>query len=225
MSDTHLEAVLWDLDGVIADTADCHYRAWQSIFKERGVEFSQADFMRYFGRRHDTIVRFALGDSLSPAEFHAISEKKQSLYRHLVSQNIIPLPGAVTLIKSLNAHGIKTAIGSSAVQENIDVILKGIGIEGCFQAIACGMEVAEGKPSPQIFLLAAEKLGVRPADCVVIEDAIAGVAAARRAGMKCVAVTNSHPRDKLQNADLVVDSLEKVTIPVLAGLFRSVKTS
>ena len=225
MSDAHLEAVLWDLDGVIADTADYHYRAWQEVFKERGVAFSKADFMPLFGRRHDTIVRFALGDSLSPAEFHAISEKKQALYRRLVSQNIIPLPGAVALIKSLNEHGIKTAIGSSAVPENIDVILKGIGIENRFQAIAYGTEVAEGKPSPQIFLLAAKKLGVKPADCVVIEDAIAGVAAARRAGMKCVAVTNSHPRDKLQNADLVVDSLEKVTIPVLAGLFRSVKTS
>jgi beta-phosphoglucomutase family hydrolase len=224
MSDTRLEAVLWDLDGVIADTADYHYRAWRNIFNERGVEFSKADFMRYFGRRHDTIIRFAVGDSLSPEEFRAISERKQVLYRRLVSQNIIPLPGAVELIKSLNAHGIKTAIGSSAVAENIDVILRGLGIQDCFQAIAYGTEVAEGKPSPQIFLLAAKKLGVKPADCVVIEDAIAGVTAARRAGMKCIAVTNSHPGDKLQNADLVVDSLEKVNINVLSGLFRPVKS-
>ena len=110
-----------------------------------------------------------------------------------MSRNIIPLPGAVELIKSLNEHGIKSAIGSSAVPENIDVILEGLGIKDCFQAIAYGTEVAEGKPSPEIFLLAAEKLGVKPANCVVIEDAIAGVAAAKRAGMKCVAVTNSHP--------------------------------
>jgi len=223
MSDARLEAVLWDMDGVIADTADYHYRAWHDVFQERGVEFSKPDFMQYFGRRHDTIIRGVLGDSLSPEEFHALSEKKQALYRRLVSQNVIPLPGALELIKSLNAHGIKTAIGSSAVPENIEVILKGLGIENSFQAIAYGTEVAEGKPSPQIFLLAAKKLGVKPAGCVVIEDAIAGVTAARRAGMKCVAVTNSHPGDKLQNADLVVDSLEKVTIPVLKGLFRSVK--
>ena len=223
MSEAHLEAVLWDMDGVIADTADYHYRAWHDVFQERGVEFSKPDFMQYFGRRHDTIIRGVLGDSLSTEEFHALSEKKQALYRRLVSQNVIPLPGALELIKSLNAHGIKTAIGSSAVPENIEVILKGLGIENSFQAIAYGTEVAEGKPSPQIFLLAAKKLGVKPAGCVVIEDAIAGVTAARRAGMKCVAVTNSHPGDKLQNADLVVDSLEKVTIPVLKGLFRSVK--
>jgi len=221
MFDTHLEAVLWDMDGVIADTADYHYRAWQSIFKERGVEFSKADFMRYFGRRHDTIVRFALGDSLSPEEFQSISERKQALYRRLISQNIIPLPGAIELIKSLQAHRIKTAIGSSAVPENIEVILRGLGIEDCFQAIAYGTEVAEGKPSPLIFQLAAKKLGVKPAGCVVIEDAIDGVTAAKRAGMKCLAVTNSHPVDKLQNADLVVDSLEKVDINVLKGLFKS----
>jgi beta-phosphoglucomutase family hydrolase len=219
MYSARLEAVIWDLDGVIADTADYHYQAWRSIFKERGVEFSRSDFMRYFGRRHDTIIRFALGDTLTPVELQALSDKKQALYRSLVSKNIIPLPGALELIKSLNLVGIKTAIGTSAVPDNVDVILNGLGIENCFQAIAYGTEVAEGKPSPQIFLLAADKLGVSPANCVVIEDAIAGVAAAGKAGMKCVAVTNSHPANTLQDADLVVDSLEKVNIEVLKGLF------
>ena len=93
-------------------------------------------------------------------------------------------------------------------------------MENSFQAIAFGTEVAEGKPSPQIFQLAATKLSVKPADCVVIEDAIAGVAAAKRAGMKCVAVTNSHPGTRLKNADLIVDTLEKVDISVLSGLFK-----
>jgi beta-phosphoglucomutase family hydrolase len=221
MSNPHLEAVLWDMDGVIADTAEYHYRAWKEIFGEKGVAFSKADFMRYFGRRHDTIVRFAFGDKLSAAEAHTIAEKKQILYRRLVSANVIPLPGAVALIRALNRHGIKTAIGTSAVPDNVTVILKGLRIEDCFQAIAYGMEVPEGKPSPAIFLLAARKLGIQPANCVVIEDAIAGVDAARRAGMKCVAVTNSHPGDKLQEADLVVDSLEKVNVKVLKGLFST----
>jgi len=220
MSETHLEAVLWDMDGVIADTADYHYSAWRDVFKERGVAFSKADFMRHFGQRHDTIIKFALGDKLSPEEVDAITEKKQSLYRQRVSKNIVPLPGAIKLIKLLNKNKIKTAIASSAVRQNIDVILKGLGIENSFQAIVFGTEVPEGKPSPQIFQLAAKKLGVKPTDCVVIEDAIAGVAAARRAGMKCVAVTNSHPETKLKNADLIVDTLEKVDISVLSVLFK-----
>lgn len=219
MSKAHLEAVLWDMDGVIADTADYHYNAWREVLKEHGVEFSKEDFMQLFGQRHDTIIKFNLG-KLPPQQVQQIAERKQAIYRHNVAQNIVPLPGAVELIKSLNQHGIKTAIASSAVPDNIDVIIAGLGIEKCFQVIAAGTEVAEGKPSPQIFQLAAKKLNVSPADCVVIEDAIAGVTAAKRAGMKCVAVTNSHPAQKLENADLVVDSLEQVDIEILKGLFK-----
>jgi beta-phosphoglucomutase len=218
MSKARLEAILWDMDGVIADTADYHYNAWREVFKERGVEFSKADFMRYFGRRHDTIVHFALG-KIPPEEVARISEKKQALYRRNVKENIVPLPGAVELIKLLHKNGIKSAIASSAVPSNIDIIIDGLGITKYFQAIADGSEVFEGKPSPQVFQLAAQKLGVQPSNCVVIEDAIAGVAAAKSAGMKCLAVTNSHPADKLEKADLIVNSLEQIDISVLSGLF------
>ncbi len=221
MSESHLEAVLWDMDGVIADTADYHYGAWRDVFGERGVKFSKEDFMRHFGQRHDTIIKFALGDKLTPEEIDAIAEKKQVLYRERVSKNVVPLPGAIELINLLNKHKIKIAIATSAVPKNIDVILQGLGIQDSFRTIAFGTEVAEGKPSPQIFQLAASRLKVRPADCVVIEDAIAGVAAAKRAGMKCVAVTNSHPGRDLKNADLIVDTLEKVDINVLKSLFNN----
>ncbi len=220
MSDRRLEAVLWDLDGVIADTGDYHYRAWGDIFQEKGVTFTREDFMRHFGQRHDTIIRFALGDDISPEEFEAITERKQQEYRRLVAGNIKPLPGAVELIKSLNEHRIKTAIASSAPLDNIEIIIKGLGIEDCFQAIAWGTEVPEGKPSPQIFLLAAKKLGVEPGNCLVIEDAIAGVDAAREAGMKCIAVTNSHPISSLRKADLIVSTLEAIDIDDLHVLFQ-----
>jgi beta-phosphoglucomutase family hydrolase len=219
MSEDHLEAVLWDLDGVIADTGDYHYRAWRQVFRERGVEFRREDFMRYFGRRHDTIIRFALGDTLTPQEFDSLTEKKQQTYRQLLSGNIVALPGAVELIRALNASHIKTAIASSAPVPNINIILQGLDITDCFQAIVSGPEVPESKPSPDIFLLAAKKLGAKPAGCVVIEDAIAGVTAARRAGMKCVAVTNSHPEYSLQEADLVVGTLQEVNIEALSRLF------
>jgi beta-phosphoglucomutase family hydrolase len=219
MSEGRLEAVLWDLDGVIADTARYHYQAWQDTFRDRGVSFTWEDFMKLFGRRHDAIIRFAFGDNLPPDEFDAITEAKQNNYRRRVAENIIPMPGAINLLKSLKKHEIKSAIASSAVRENITVIIKGLGIEGYFQEIAWGTEVKEGKPSPQIFLRAARKLGVRPADCAVIEDAIAGVNAAKRAGMICVAVTNSHPKNSLKDADLIVDSLEAVSVNDLKKLF------
>jgi beta-phosphoglucomutase family hydrolase len=221
MSEGKLGAVLWDLDGVIADTGDYHYRAWGDIFKEKGFVFTREDFIRLFGQRHDTIIRFALGDNIPPDEFETITERKQQEYRRLVADHITPLPGAVELIKDLNNHQIKTAIASSAPLENIDIIIRGLGIEDRFQAIVSGLEVTDSKPSPQIFLLAAQKLGVKPADCVVIEDAIAGVAAAKGACMKCIAVTNSHPDSSLEKADLIVSTLESVGIGELKQLFSN----
>ena len=225
MTDSRLEAVLWDLDGVIADTGIYHYQAWQDVFGKRGVTFTEEQFMRHFGQRHDTIIRTALGSNISAVEFNAITIEKQENYRRRVANNIRPLPGAVELIRSLNQHGIKTAIASSAPPENIEIIIRGLGIEDCFQAIARGTDVAEGKPNPEVFLLAAEKLGVEPGSCVVIEDAIAGVAAARKAGMKCVAVTNSHPRNSLKQADLIVDTLEDLSVSDLVKLFNPSATA
>jgi beta-phosphoglucomutase len=220
MSDRKLEAVLWDLDGVIADTGEAHFQAWQDVFGKRGASFSHEDFMRFFGRRHDVIIEFALGRDLPPKEFDAVTEEKQADYRRRVTQNLKALPGAIELLKSLRRHKIKCAIASSAPIENIMVILRGLHIEGYFQAIAPGTEVPVSKPNPEVFLLAAERLAVSPGNCVVIEDAIAGVSGAKRAGMKAVAVTNSHPADTLEEADLVVDTLEKVDVEKLRGLFR-----
>jgi beta-phosphoglucomutase len=220
MSENRLEAVIWDMDGVIADTGEYHYRAWQKVFGERGVTFRKEDFIKFFGRRHDVIIRFALGDNLTPQEFDAVTGEKQQTYRRLVSENIVALPGALELVRALNAGRIKMAIASSAPVENIDIIIGGLGIANCFQAIVSGIEVPESKPDPQIYLLAARKLGVKPANCIVFEDAIAGVAGAKEAGMKCVAVTNSHPQHSLKKADLVVDTLQEVNVDVLAALFR-----
>jgi beta-phosphoglucomutase family hydrolase len=220
MSNNKLEAVLWDLDGVIADTGIYHYQAWVDVFDKLGKTFTEAQFMHYFGQRHDTIIHGVLGE-VTQEEFDAITEEKQENYRQRVARNIQPMPGAIELIKSLGKNGIKTAIASSAPPENVDIIVKGLGIQNCFDAYARGTEVAEGKPSPLVFLLAAEKLAVEPAGCVVIEDAIAGVAAAKSAGMKCIAVTNSHPRDKLEQADLVVDTLDDVSISDLKKLFET----
>jgi beta-phosphoglucomutase family hydrolase len=218
MSDTRLRAVLWDLDGVIADTGRYHCRAWQEVFSQRGISFSEEHFMQHFGQRNDTIIRDTVGQDITQEELEAIADKKEKAYRRLVAGNIQALPGAVELLAALKHRGIRSAIASSAPPENVSIIIKGLGIEKYFNAIACGREVTEGKPSPQIFLLAARKLEAEPTVCVVIEDAVAGVTGARRAGMKCLAITNSHSADSLKEADLVVDTLESVSVADLARL-------
>ncbi|MFQ6122848.1 MAG: HAD family hydrolase [Dehalococcoidales bacterium] len=221
MSKSKLEAVIWDMDGVIADTAPYHFKAWQEVFQKRGINFTEEDFKRNFGRRNDTIIRNTISQNLSSSEVEAIANEKEENYRQKVAQNIKPLPGAMELLRSLNEHGIKMAIASSAPMENIQLITRGLGINGCFQVIVWGREVTEGKPSPQGFLLAAKRLGVEPQNCVVIEDAVAGVTAAKRAGMKCLAVTNTHPELSLKEADFVVDTLDTISVDDLARLFNS----
>ncbi len=212
------KAVIWDMDGVIADTGPYHLKAWQAVFGKRGVNFTPEDFQRNFGQRNDTIIRDTLGDRIAQTELEAIAREKEETFRSLVRENITPLPGALELIRSLGEHGFRIALGSSAPIENIQLVTQGLGIDNYFQAIASGREVTEGKPSPQGFLLAAQKLGVEPGECIVIEDAVAGVAACQRAGMRCLAVTNTHPRERLAHADLIVDSLEEVTPTDLENL-------
>jgi beta-phosphoglucomutase family hydrolase len=224
MSKGKLEAVIWDMDGVIADTREYHFQAWKEEFAKKGVLYTEEHFLRFFGQRNDTIIKDALGENTSPEELTAINIAKQANFRHRAIGHIQPLPGAVELIKSLHKHDIKQAIASSATPENIEVITQTLGIKTCFGAIAFGNEVPEGKPSPQIYLLAAKKIGVKPANCIVFEDAIAGVAGAKSAGMKCIAVTNTHPEEKLKQADLVVETLNDVSIDVLTILFQQSQT-
>jgi beta-phosphoglucomutase family hydrolase len=223
MSGSKLEAVIWDMDGVIADTAPYHLRAWQHVFHERGVSFTEADFRRNFGQRNDTIIRNVLGEEVSQGEIDAIANEKEKNFRHRVRQNIKPLPGAVELIKSLKEHGFSIALASSAPMENIRLITQSLKIHNCFDAIVSGWEVTKGKPDPQTFLLTAEKLGVEAENCIVIEDAIAGVTASKRAGIHCIAVTNTTPREDLREADLVIDTLEEITVDDLDRLLHQQK--
>ena len=218
MLNSRTRAVIWDMDGVIADTAPYHFKAWQHVFQEMGIRFTEADFRRNFGQRNDTIIKNVLGKGIAQSEIDAIAGDKEENFRQMVGQNIKPLPGAIKLIKLLKQHVFSQALASSAPVENIQLILGSLGIKDCFNAIISGRAVKEGKPSPQGFLLAANQLGVVPESCIVIEDAVAGVTAAKRAGMHCLAVTNTHPRTRLKEADLVVDTLEAVGVNDLERL-------
>ncbi len=207
------------MDGVIVDTASNHFLSWQYAFEKRGITFTEENFKSIFGQRNDTIIRRFAGQILSQDDINKITQDKEEFFRHAVKGRLKPFPGVVNLLITLKENGIGSAVASSAPLENIRLILSELHIEDYFQAIVFGLEVTEGKPSPQVFLLAAQKLKVEPGNCIVIEDAIAGVKAAKRAGMHCIAVTNSHPADMLCEADLVVDSLEKVNLRKLEKLF------
>jgi beta-phosphoglucomutase family hydrolase len=219
MNKSSLKAVLWDMDGVIADTAALHCKSWQIAFAKRGVNFTEADFKHHFGQRNDTIIRSRLGKETTNADIEAIALDKEESFRDDASGKLAPFEGVVDLLNTIRSHGFLCAVASSAPLENVQLILKELGIESCFKAIVYGKEVSEGKPSPQVFLKAAQKLGASPQNCIVIEDSMAGVKAARSAGMRCIAVTNTHPTGKLIEADMVVNSLALVGIDDLNKLF------
>ena len=212
------KAVIWDMDGVIVDTALYHEEAWRETFHKRGMEFTSADFRHSFGQRNDTIITGVLGQTVSQEVIDTIADEKETSFRWRIRRHIEPLPGVIGLLEALAAARFQQALASSAPLQNVRMIMKDIGIERYFDSIVTEKDVTEGKPSPQGFLLAARRLGVEPEDCIVIEDAVAGVAAAKRAGMGCVAVTNTHPRSSLREADLIVGSLEEVTVADLEGL-------
>ncbi len=213
--------VIWDMDGVLVDSAASHFQAWREAFAEKEVDFTQADFRRIFGQKNERIIRDFLGDKITEEEIEPFSLKKEERFRQLLRHDMQPLPGVAALLKALRAHGFRMAIASSAPLENVEMTASGLGIRQYFDALVSAEDVSEGKPHPQVFLLAAQKLGTPPARCVVVEDAIAGIAACKAAGAHCLAVTNTNSRENLPEADLVVDSLEKVGVEDFARLIDS----
>jgi beta-phosphoglucomutase family hydrolase len=214
------KALIWDMDGVIADTAPYHFLAWQRVARDRGIAFTQADFRQIFGKRNPDIIAEKLGMDISSRESDSLALKKEELFRRIAGQSIKPFPGVLNLLLSLKSATWKMAVVSSTPEENINLIIHSLEIAGLFDTVISDRDVSRGKPDPEGFLLAARKLAIEPSSCVVIEDAIAGVRAAKDAGMKCIAVTNTHPAEMLQEADKVVDSLERVTVSTLESLLK-----
>lgn len=207
------KAVLWDIDGVIADSASLYFSAWQEAFARVKARYTRDDFTRLFGSRDDYTVRGIVGERVAQEEIDRIIKDKEAHFRARAKGNIKPFKGAVGLLDSIRKGNFRTGLVSSAPREDIDLVLGELGVADRFDCIVSGQEVAESKPNPRIYLLAAERLGVEePRNCIVIEDSALGVRAAKAAGMRCLAVTNTHPRQALGEADRVVDSLEELDL-------------
>ena len=196
-------AVIWDLDGVIADSAALHLASWRAMMAELGQELDEAAFRKLFGMINSEAVPLLLKRPLSTEEVQRIGARKEALFRDLIPGRLRPIPGALEWIARLRAEGWRQAVASSAPRPNIAAMFDALGLHGAFDAVICGEDLPAGKPDPAVFLAAAQAIGVPPARCIVVEDAVVGVAAARRAGMKCIAVTTTHPASSLADADLI----------------------
>lgn len=206
-----VQAVIWDLDGVVIDSEEDHKKAWQRLARETGKEFSDEQFATTFGWRNDAIVPTVWG-TVSPEELQELADRKEAYYRDYVRQTVAFLPGAQALMHELHEAGYPQAIGSSAPIANIELVKEVLGLERYINAFVSGETVPYGKPAPDIFLKAAKELGIEPRQCLVIEDAVAGVAAARAGGMYSIAVAYGRVLPGLQVATLVVKDLTEVTV-------------
>jgi beta-phosphoglucomutase family hydrolase len=198
-------AVLWDMDGTLLDSADYHWRSWREVLAAEGFELTRERFAESFGRRNDATLRAYFGEGFPLSEVERIGAIKEARYRDLVrTHGVELLPGVGLWLAHLKANGWRQALASSASLLNVDAILGGLNVADFFDAIVSAEDVQTGKPDPEVFLVAAARVSAPPARCVVIEDAPAGLEAARLAGMRTIGVQSSHT--SLQ-ADVVVRTL------------------
>jgi len=212
----HKPAVIWDVDGTLVDTGELHFDAWARLAREMNLPFTRDDFAATFGRRNPEIIRYLFGDRYNEVEIAAIGERKEGYYRGEAQRGVSLLPGVKELLDGFRERGIPQAIGSSAPRGNLELILDLTGSRGYFTGVVAMEDTQRGKPDPQVFLTAAAKLGANPKHCLVFEDAVAGVQAAKAGGMKCIAVrfVGHHSEESLRQAgaDRVVASLGEVTV-------------
>jgi beta-phosphoglucomutase family hydrolase len=201
------KAVLWDMDGTLIDSAAVHFQSWVEALAVEGYALTHENFAAYFGRRNDDIIRAYLGAETPVETISRISLDKETRYRAVIRRDgIVLLPGVERWLKRLAQCGWKQAIASSAPRLNLEALLEVTGLEDYFAATTAAEDVAISKPDPAVFLLAAERLGVPPSRCVVVEDAPAGVEGARRAGMRSVGICGLHD----VKGDVTVRSLEEL---------------
>lgn len=214
-------ACIFDLDGVIVDTAVYHFKAWKRLANELGFNFTEAQNEKLKGvsrvRSLELILEWG-GIERSAEEQHELATRKNEWYvdmvHHMTPDEI--LPGAKELLEGLRAAGIKTALGSAS--KNAGIILEKVGILPLFDVVIDGNMVSASKPDPEVFLKGAEALGVPPEKCIVFEDAIAGIEAAKAGGMKVVGIGE---KEVLKEADLVVGGLNEINIQTLTNLYNS----
>ncbi len=218
-------AAIFDLDGTLVDSYDAHYEAWRGISKTHGVEVTVEEYYAHFGRRNEDLLRAcwlrAGRGALTNEEIAALDEEKEAAYRALVRHHLPLMDGARELVHALRGAGFKIAVGSSGPPLNVQRAIDGLALQSPFDAVVTGRDVARSKPDPECFLLAASRLGIAPARCVVFEDAPAGITAAKAAGMRCIAVTSKgHTPERQRDADLIVPSVQMITVAAVAGLLH-----
>jgi beta-phosphoglucomutase family hydrolase len=211
-------AVIFDMDGTLVASTELDFLAWQKLFKEYGVNITFQQYYPLIGMKSsDMVLHFLNLDGLKAN--YALTKKMEYFDELLDSKGINVFPNSENVLKFFKEKRIPLALATSSRKRKMKRVMLDTGFVNYFDAFVTGEEVINGKPHPDMFLLAAQRLSVDPSNCLVFEDAINGVIAAKSAGMKCVAVTNTHPESDLSIADLVINNFSQVTEREISNLF------
>jgi beta-phosphoglucomutase len=212
--------VIFDMDGVLIDSAAAHLESWQRVARQRGVDLSPERFRQTFGMPSRDIIRTFWGDQLSDDEVARIDEQKEAVYRQLIQDHIPLMPGCREMLERLSRAGLRLAVASSGSPENLDLVISDGLIANYFQVQVNGFDVAAGKPAPDCFLLAAERLGLPPEKCVAVEDAPVGITAGHAARMPVIALVGTQPAEQLSaaGAERVILTLDELTPGLVSTL-------
>ena len=212
--------IIFDMDGVLADTGPIHYESWVKLAGEIGKKFTKEFFDLTFGQQSIPITRMLVGNNVDQKLVEKWADLKEQYYRDMVKDKLEPLPGAIDLINKLKILEFKMAVGSSGPPENVNLLLTSLKIKSFFDVVITASDVTNGKPAPDVFLIAAKNLSISPENCIVIEDAPVGIEAAKKANMKCIALSTTHSNDDLLDADLIFQDLTFISLEHIKKLLN-----
>ena len=219
-----VKGVIFDMDGVLVNNMSVHFEAFAAMAERYNLTAEEGvDFTHLNGRGNDDIIGALFPPHIIAEKgVEALAAEKEALYREIYAPKIAPVAGLRELLAEIRNAGLRCAVGSSGPRVNVDFVLDRCAIEPYFDVRISGDMVTRCKPDPEIFLTAASRLGIAPEDCLVFEDAKAGIAAAKAAGMKVIALTTTHTREQLSPAepDLIVSDFTEVSLEQIHALFQ-----
>ena len=212
--------VIFDMDGVLVDSGPAHAESWRMVAARDRIEVSNEQFKRLFGMPSRDIVRVIWGAGLSDEEVRRHDDQKEAAYRDLIAGNVPLTPGVRPMLESLRDSGLVLAVATSGPRENVELVLREGEIGSFFSTIVTGFDITHGKPAPDCFLLAAERIDIEPKNCVVVEDAPVGIQAALAANMPVIGLIGTHPAERLRDAGAtaIVEELSEITPDTVSKL-------
>lgn len=221
-------AIIFDMDGVLLDSSPFHVRKWQGLLEAHGIPYDEGELRRtVLGPSNEANIRRYLGDGLSREQLAALGEELDAIFRREIGPHLSPLPGVREFIERCHARGIPMAVASAAIASNVTFLISALGLREYFREVLAVDSTAHAKPHPEIYLKTAEKLGIQPSACVVFEDSFVGIEAAKRAGMKCIAIASTFSPDDLRRqtaADLIIPDFRHISFDDVEDLFSDIKT-